>query len=195
MSTLVLKKNDSLNLSKAIASLTKYVVGLSWDANTDLDAVAVCLDQNGKLITPDTNNIAYYGNCTKNKFKNAENPVPGLTHSGDARDGSAAGDDETITVDTLALRADVAKVVIAVTSYTEGEPTIFGAASHPVAKLYDQNNKVLFEVKLAEDAPFSTAIAFVEFYKENGDWKVKHLSQSLNGCSANGLVDVLNAYQ
>lgn len=195
MSTLVLQKNASLNLSKAVASLTRYAVGLAWDANSDLDAVAICLDANGKMITPDTSNVAYYANCTKNKFNQPENPVPGLVHSGDARDGAADGDDETITIDTLALRQDVAKVLIAITSYAEGEPAIFGSAAAPVARLYDQNGKVLFEVKLAEDAPFSTAIAFVEFYKEGGDWKVKNLTQSLEGCSANGLVDVVNAYK
>jgi len=186
----VLRKNASLNLSKSVAALTTYRFGLSWDESADLDAVAMVVDENGKLFPPVENNMAYYGNCTANKFGNAENPVPGLTHSGDARDGSAAGDDETIIIDTTKVQKD--RIIIAVTSYSENGPVPFASSVNPVAKLYDDKGNVLVEVKLDENVAFSTAVEFVEIAKVNGDWTVTNLTNPA-GNSENGLTDLLAA--
>ena len=54
----VLRKNASLNLSKSVAALTTYRFGLSWDESADLDAVAMVVDENGKLFPPAENNMA-----------------------------------------------------------------------------------------------------------------------------------------
>ena len=192
MSSLVLNKNSSINLSKAIKALTVYRVGLSWDESADLDAVALLLGANGKLAHPIQDSMAYYGNATANKHKNPENPVAGLTHSGDARDGSAAGDDETITIDTTKVTAD--RILIAVTSYSDNEPVRFSAAANPVAKLYDDKGEVLVEVKLDQNAAFSTSVEFVELSKDaSGDWSVKNLTEVV-GASKNGLEDLIAKY-
>lgn len=191
MSTITLSKNASINLSKAVASLLVYKFGLSWDESADLDAVALVVGADGKLVTPHDKNLCYYGNAPGNNNGNAANPVSGLSHSGDARDGAADGDDETITIDTTKLVGD--RVVIAVTSYSEAGPVPFAAAANPVAKLYDDKGEVLLEIKLNEDAAFSTAVAFVELSKTNGEWSIKNLTNTL-GSSENGLVDVLAAY-
>lgn len=194
MTNLVLRKGASLNLTKSAAALTKYAFGLSWDESADLDAVALLVGANGKVLHPDSGNVAYYGNCTGNKFGSPENPVAGLTHSGDARTGAASGDDETITIDTAKLHADVAKVVIAITSYSDGEAVPFCASVNPVAKLYDQNNKVLFEVKLDENAAFSTCVEFVEIAKVNGEWVAKNVTEAIGSSKANGLEDLMDKY-
>ena len=186
--SVIVKKNQSINLSKAIASLTTFRVGLSWDESADLDAVALVVDENGKIYPPSENNMAYYGNCTANKFNNAENPVPGLSHSGDARDGAAEGDDETIVIDTTKISKD--RVIIAVTSYAEGSAVPFAAAVNPVAKLYDQNGAVLLEVKLDENAAFSTAVVFAEIKKVDGEWIFTNVTEPA-GNSVNGLTDLL----
>lgn len=189
-----LAKNNSINITKALPGLTKFAVGLSWDANSDLDASALALGANGKILNPDDQNVAYYRNATNNPYGEPQNPVPGVTHSGDARDGSAAGDDETITIDTSLLRADVERVLIAITTFSEGEPEVFGNAANPVAKLYDASGKVLVEVKLNEDAAFSTAMEFVELAKENGNWIFRNLTNPVGVGSAAGLADVLTAH-
>lgn len=189
--SLVLKKSGAINLSKAAAGLTVFRFGLSWDESADLDAVALVVDENGKLFPPADQNIAYYGNCTGNKSGNAENPVPGLTHSGDARDGAAEGDDETITIDTSKLTKD--RVVIAVTSYSETGAVPFAASANPVAKLYGNDGNVLLEVKLDENAAFSTAVVFAELRKVNGEWIFTNITEPA-GNSENGLVDLLAKY-
>lgn len=195
MSTsLVLRKGQSLNLSKSVATLLKYAFGLSWDESADLDAVAILLGANGKVLSPDTGNVCYYGNCTGNKYGNPENPVAGLIHSGDARNGAAVGDDETITIDTALLHPEVEKIIIAVTSYSDTDPVPFCASVHPTAKLYDATGKVLFEVKLDESAAFSTCVEFVEIAKVNGDFVLKVLAEPVGSSQANGLVDLMEKY-
>lgn len=192
MSTLVLSKNASINLSKAIKSMTTYRFGLSWDESADLDAVALLLGAGGKLAHPIQDSMAYYGNATGNKHGNPANPIAGLVHSGDARDGSAAGDDETITIDTTKLTAD--RILICVTSYSDNEPVRFSAAANPVAKLYDDKGEVLVEVKLDQNAAFSTSVEFVELSKDaSGDWSVKNLTEVV-GANKNGLEDLIAKY-
>ena len=185
-----LSKNSEINLTKALPNVTKFAIGLSWDADSDLDASALKLTAQGKIKNPDEENVAYYRNATGNPYGEKVNPVVGITHSGDARDGAAAGDDETITVDGGAL-VDGDIVLVAITSYSDGEPNVFGNAANPVAKLYDNAGKVLVEVKLNEDAAFSTAVEFVEIRKENGNVIFKNLTNSVGNCSANGLADII----
>lgn len=186
-----LAKNNSINLTKALPGVTKFAIGLSWDAESDLDASALALNAAGKILNPDEQNVSYYRNATNNPYGETENPVPGIKHSGDARDGSAAGDDETITVDTSALRSDIERILIAITTFSEGEAHVFGNAANPVAKLYDAAGKVLVEVKLNEDAAFSTAMEFVELVKENGNWIFRNLTNPVGNCSPAGLADIL----
>lgn len=189
---LALSKNSGINLSKSAGKMTTYKFGLSWDANTDLDASALIIGRDGKVVQPDELNVAYYGNAPGNNNGIAPNPVAGLTHSGDARDGSAAGDDETITIDTTKVNGD--RILIAVTSYSETDPVVFAAAAAPLAKLYDDKGNVLVEVKLDENAAFSTGMEFVEIFKDaNGDWNMKNLTNAV-GSSANGLADIMQKY-
>lgn len=171
-----LSKSKTINLSKSAPNITEYVIGLSWDANTDLDASAVILDSSGKRT-----GLVYY----------AELSAKGVKHSGDARDGEASGDDETITINLNDVDGD--RVVVTITSYSEGSPVMFGSAQNPVAKLY-ANGNVLVEANLDSSAAFGTSVEFVEFFKESGDWQYKNVSETL-GTSPNGLQDVVNKYQ
>lgn len=193
---IILAKGSEINLTKAAAAMTQYKFGLSWDKSADLDAVVILLGANNKILEPDDGNISYYGNCTGNKYGNPENPVAGLVHSGDARNGSAPGDDETVTIDTAALNAKVKSALIAVTSYSKTDPVPFAAAADPVAKLYDQNGNVLFEVKLDTNAAFSTCVEFVRLDRNDaGEWVVKNLTNPIGASKANGLEDLLAAYK
>ncbi|QIN94916.1 stress response protein [Proteus phage Privateer] len=190
--SIVLSKNQTINMSKAAKSLTKLRFGLAWDESADLDAVLVALDDNGKIKQPDSENIAYYGNCTGNEHGNAENPVAGVVHYGDARDGAADGDDETIEIDLTKVQAN--KLLIAVTSYSANEPVPFAASTNPVARLYGDDDKVLFEAKLDENAAFSTAVEFVMIEKDtNGEWQVTNLAEPVGESSKNGLADILES--
>lgn len=176
-----LVKGGTLNLTKATGGLTKFKLNLSWDKGTDLDVSAILLNDLGKRV-----GILYYNNMT----------APGLTHSGDLRDGG----EEEITIDTTLLSAN--RIIAAVTSHSQGAdnqraaPALFGAAAKPVARLINPaTNEVLVECNLAEDGALSTAIEFVEIFKrpEDGQWIFKNLSNPL-GRDAFGLQEFASKY-
>lgn len=173
-----LTKNKTINLTKSAPTMKEFIIGLAWDAEADLDASALVLDENGKLIS-----IVYYSDLQSE----------GVKHSGDARDGEAEGDDESITINLEQLPSNASKVLVTITSYSDSEPVTFGAAQNPVATL-KANGKTLVEAKLDEEAAFGTSVEFVELYKEGVEWQYKNVSETL-GMSANGLEDVVNKYQ
>lgn len=193
--TIVLNKGKSINLTKA-AKLTKFRFGLSWDESADLDAVAMVLTDAGKMIDPQTDaGVAYYGNCTGNAHGKPENPVAGIVHFGDARDGAADGDDETIEIDTSLVTQN--KILIAVTSYSDGDAVPFAGSANPVAKLYDEKGDVLLEMKIEESAAFSTAFNFVMLERDatSGDWMITTISEPVGNSNKNGLVDLIEAHK
>lgn len=178
---LELKKNKEINLTKSAPSLKVVRIGLAWDEGADLDASAILLDENNKLVdgTP-----VYYGNLS----------AAGIQHSGDARDGEAEGDDESIVINLDEVDPRVKKAVISITSYSDSGPVTFGSTSNPVARLYD-GEKVLIEAKLDEEAAFGTAMEFVELQKnDEGQWIYKNISETA-GQSDNGLSDIIAKYK
>ena len=167
------KAQPALNLTKSLPNKTKYTVGLAWDQEGDLDTSAVLL-KNGLR-----SDLVYYQNLT----------AKGIVHNGDALDGFADGDDETMDIDLSEVDAD--EVVVVITSYNSGS---FGANSNPVARLYEKGStKALVEADLASEAAFGTAVSLVRFFKEGDDWKFENISDTL-GSSSNGLEDVINKY-
>jgi hypothetical protein len=124
--TLNLVKGGTLNLTKATGGLTEFLLNLSWTGGADLDVSAFVLNDAGKRT-----DVCFYNNLK----------APGLTHSGDLRDGG----EEEILIKTDELTAG--RVVVAMTSHSEGatpsergKPILFGAAATPVAKLINPKN-------------------------------------------------------
>lgn len=178
---LALKKNKEINLTKSAPALKEVKVGVAWDEGADLDVSAILLDESNKLVdgTP-----VYYGELS----------ASGVQHSGDARDGEAEGDDESIIINLDELDPRVRTAIISITSYSDTEAVTFGATSNPVARLYD-GDKVLIEAKLDEEAAFGTAIEFVSLTKdESGAWIYKNISETA-GQSENGLSDIIAKYK
>lgn len=179
--TLNLVKGGTLNLTKATGGLTEFLLNLSWTGGADLDVSAFVLNDAGKRT-----DVCFYNNLK----------APGLTHSGDLRDGG----EEEILIKTDELTAG--RVVVAMTSHSEGatpsergKPILFGAAATPVAKLINpKNGQVLVQCNLGEDATLSTALEFVEIYKrEDGAYIFKNLSNPL-GQDAFGLGEMDRKY-
>lgn len=177
-----LVKGGTLNLTKATGGLTKFKLNLSWTGGADLDVSAFVLNDQGKRT-----DVCFYNNLT----------APGLTHSGDLRDGG----EEEIDIDTEKLTAG--RVVVAMTSHSalasdatkRGTPITFGRAANPVAKLINPaTGEVLVTCDLGEDATLSTALEFVEIYKrEDGAYIFKNLSNPL-GTDAFGLAEMDKKY-
>ncbi|MCS5737105.1 hypothetical protein, partial [Herbiconiux daphne] len=59
----------------------------------------------------------------------------------------------------------------------------------------DQKGQVLFEIKLAENAAFSTCVEFVKLTRNDaGEWTVTNLTNPIGVSKANGLEDLLDKY-
>jgi stress response protein SCP2 len=105
-----LQKRETVSLVKTGAPpLRRVAMGLGWDPaaagrSIDLDASAITIDGRGKK----SDSVWF---MSKSAFRGA------IEHSGDNLTGDGSGDDETITVDLLALPAEVAAVVFVVNSF------------------------------------------------------------------------------
>lgn len=175
-----LSKGGNINLAKEAAGITVFRMGLAWDVNTsggadfDLDAAAIPCKEDGKAVGPDA--LCFYGNL------NWGNGA--IKHSGDERTGAATGDDETITIDTAKLPADVKKVIVLVNIHeAKLRQQNFGMVKNAKVTLYKGESGVaeadiLAKYDLEEDASMSCCLVFCELYKKDNDWKFKAINES-----------------
>ena len=189
-----LSKGGNINLAKEAAGITVFRMGLAWDASNsgntcDLDVAAIPLKEDGKAVAPDA--ICMYGQLN---WKDA------IKHSGDERTGAAVGDDETITVDTAKLPAEVAKVVVIVNIYdAKRKQQNFGMVKNAKVTLYKgatgvAESDILAKYDLEEDASMSRCLVFCELYKKDGEWKFKAINESKGSYNDTTYNAVLSSY-
>lgn len=180
-----LSKGGNVSLTKLAPTLARVTIGLGWDARTttgtdfDLDASALVCRADGKVVS-DQHFVFYNQTAT---------PDGTVRHSGDIRDGAAAGDDESIEVDLDTLAADVDKIVVAVTIH-EGESRgqSFGQVRNAYVRVVNRDNgEELARYDLSEDASLETAMLFGEVYRNGGEWKFRAVGQGY----ASGLVGIV----
>lgn len=170
---LSLSKGQNVSLSKTAPGVTKFSAGLGWDARTtsgdafDLDAFALLVDANGKVI--DEKAFVF--------FNNPSDTASSVKHSGDNLTGEGDGDDETIDFDLSLVPANVEKVVVAVSIYeAEQRSQTFGQVRNAYVRIM---NGATEEVRydLGEDYSVETAVVFGELYRNGEDWKFRAVGQ------------------
>lgn len=191
-----LSKGGNINLAKEAAGITVFRMGLAWDANAqggndfDLDAAAIPLKEDGKAINGEA--ICFYHQL------NWGNGA--IKHSGDERTGAAEGDDETITIDTAKLPAEVAKVVVLVNIHdAKNRQQNFGMVKNAKVTLYKgaegtTGDAILAKYDLEEDASMSRCLIFCELYKKDGEWKFKAINESKGSFNDVLYKDILASY-
>lgn len=172
----VLSKGGKATLTKTSSQMV-LAVGLSWDTPTvptsdptwDLDVTAfVCQYDsagNPKVYNGSDQYMVFYNNL--------KTPDGAVYHSGDERSGAAAGDDETIMIETSKLPADVAEIPIIVTIH-EGLALrrTFGQVRNPKIRIYDASNgNELMSYELDEDYSGDVSVQFGSIYKRGDEWK------------------------
>src|ERR1700712_3006706 len=151
--------------------LTKMSIGLGWNPNEgtgsafDLDASAFMIDAN-RLI-PQEEYFVFYGNT--------DSPDTALHHTGDDPTGgnSAAGDDETITVDLSKVDSRIQEILFVVTIHeATARRQNFGQVRASYIRIVDDNTgQEVAKYELGEDFSIETAIEFGRLYKRNDKWK------------------------
>lgn len=151
--------------------LTKMTIGLGWDPNDgtgydfDLDASAIMIDSQRKLVTEDY--FVFYNNLNS--------PDGALTHTGDDPSGknSDGDDDEAIMIDLEKVDSRVEEILFVVTIEDfERRKQNFGQVRNSYIRIVDQsNNQEIAKYELDEDFSIETGIEFGRLYKKNGSWK------------------------
>jgi tellurium resistance protein TerD len=183
-----LVKGGNVSLTKEAPGLTNVLVGLGWDVRTttgadhDLDASAILLNTNGKVISD--NHFVFFNNLTS--------PDGTVEHTGDNLTGEGEGDDEAIKVNLAAMAADVAKIVFPVSIYdADTRRQNFGQVTNAFIRVVNAaDNREIARFDLSEDASTETAMVFGELYRHGGDWKFRAVGQGY----ASGLAGIARDY-
>ena len=170
-----LTKGGNVSLTKQAPQLTAVNVGLGWDVRTttgvdfDLDASALALDANGKIVSDQ--HFVY--------FNNLRSPDGAIEHVGDNLTGQGEGDDEVIKVDLAAVPANVASIVFPVSVYdADSRGQSFGQVRNAFIRVVDQaTSNELARYDLTEDASTETAMVFGELYRNGAEWKFRATGQ------------------
>lgn len=171
--SLNLKRNDILYLTKTNPDLNNIVLTTGWDVNghgtnIDLDLVAFLLDKNEKLIKSDKN-VIYYGN------KRGK----GIFLNGDNMTGAGNGDDEKIYVDLSRIVPECNKIIFSVVIYQGKErKQKFKMIERCYVRLLDANTgKEICKYNLSEDGSNNTAIIFASLSREENEWNFEALGE------------------
>src|SRR5690606_5879676 len=150
MSTLVLTKNQKIDLTKDNAALKSLALAGGWDAgdNYDLDIFAIPLNAEKKVIE---SKIVYF---------NGKDACPGLSLDGDNLTGDGDGDDETITALLPAIPEEVQAVVLCINIFqAEERGQMFGKVQNSFVRMYNkETNEELARFDLNEDYSSNTGV-------------------------------------
>jgi tellurium resistance protein TerD len=182
-------QNLKLNLSKG----QKFSVELSWDSVHDLDAHALAAvnSGNGAKVADMAQVLSY---ATSPKQLKGQSPLKGnpngsfstadggLTHSGDCRDGTLTGVDETITVDPNSLNPEVNEIPIFVTIYSPSKPNVtFGEVKEAGISIKDESGKVLGQYRLSNEFAGFNAVQMGSLIKGQSGWEYAPVGSGFNG--------------
>jgi len=170
-----LAKGGNVSLTKHAPNLTAVAVGLGWDvrattgADFDLDASAIMLGANGKVISDQ--HFVFYNNL--------RSPDGSVEHTGDNLTGEGEGDDETINVDLTRVPPQCERIVFPVSIYdAENRRQNFGQVRNAFIRIVNRvDGNELARFDLTEDASTETAMVFGELYRHNGEWKFRAVGQ------------------
>lgn len=173
-----LQKNDILDLTKKNPGLQNVTLAAGWDvvkkgffsfqADYDLDLVALLLDEKGKVTGKSS--LIYFGNQRGT----------GIFLHGDNRTGEGDGDDEKISVALDKIPSQYKKIVFAVTIYqADKRNQNFSKVKNAYVRLLneDAGHKELCRYNLTDDGRDNTAIVFAELARDNGDWQFKAVGE------------------
>lgn len=200
-----ISKGQKVDLTKAHAALMIFCFGLGWDikANAknenedfDLDAFAICLGADGKLLHGNVAESLLFFNSNKpqndnTKWIDESRPYPfildgALKLSLDNRTGQGDGDDETITFEPAKVPADCHGIVLGANIYEAlKRRQNFGQVQNASCRVFDPATPVLgselMRFDLSEDASMDTGFILGKIYRREAEWKFEGIGTPVNG--------------
>lgn len=179
-----LEKGQKLDLTKG-TNLVHLTLGLAWEEKNpnangtdgyDLDASAILLDVNKKVVNGDMQNIIYFGNL--------KHSTGAITHSGDNLTGEGKGDDERIMIDLSKVPADCNEIITVVNIYKADErKQNFGQVKDAYIRMFNTDNEaeVLGKYDLSEDYSAHTGVIMGSVYRHGTEWKFQAVGEGRTG--------------
>lgn len=164
--SLNLEKGISLNLSKEFEGIKNIDVGLGWKTHMDLDAFAIMLDSNGKVL-----GATYYG----------DKDILGVKLSGDDLVGGKAGDCETLFIKTDLLSRSVKKICLFANIYRAGRHTFNDVANSYIRLVNADTKQELAKYSLKDSTRNYNAIHFADLDVTNEGLVFTTVGSGLNG--------------
>lgn len=197
--TIDLRKNDS----GEEFDLSTVTIGLGWDVRQtkskegflgklfggekkeeeyDLDAVAMLLDNNGKVAnlgrsvqTRDGRSMGLFeGDVIF--FNSMRHPSGNIWLTGDNRTGAGDGDDEQIIIKLDQMESKYQKILFMVTIYNGRQNNQhFGMIDNAFIRAVDNRGKEIAKFSLSGDSTYNgmCSMTFAEIYRKDGGWKFR----------------------
>jgi tellurium resistance protein TerD len=170
-----LTKGGNVSLTKQAPDLTAVLVGLGWDVRTtsghasDLDASALLAGASGRVLSDE--HFVFSDDL--------RSPDGSVEHAGDNLTGEGDGDDETLTVDLVAVPREVQRIVFPVSIYEAHlRHQNFGQVRNAFIRVVNRaDGRELARYDLTEDASTETAMVYGELYRYGGEWKFRAVGQ------------------
>lgn len=201
-----LSKGENFSLAKSAPGADTFLIGAGWDVKRgdtgqdfDIDIMAVSVGKDGKARN--SNDFFFYGIGPKDdrgtllKGKPFANAEQYLFHKGDNRDGQGDGDDEQMVLNTSKVPADIEKIIILLTIFdADDRKQKFGSIENAFVRVVDaaDDSNVDKTIRYEPNEEFSseTVVAVAEFYRYNGEWKLRAKGEGFN----HGIIQALASY-
>lgn len=125
-------------------------------------------------------------------YGNLEDPSKSVKHS-----GAGDGDDETITIDTTKVPAEVQEIIVLVNIHdAKNRQQNFGMVKNAKVNLYEgaEGNNILAKYDLEEDASMDRALVFCKLYRKDGSWRFQAVNEGKGNYQSVLLCDILSGY-
>lgn len=192
-----LQKGQKISLKKEAPKLQQLMCGLGWDvaekkgfwqgltqANFDLDASVLCLNEKGKLGK--NQDIVY--------FANLRHYSDAIIHLGDNLTGDGDGDDEEVTVNLPLVPKNIHKLVFVVNIYEASKrKQDFAQVKNAFVRLVDVTNRQeIARYTLSGDQyQGQTGMIMAEITRQGDDWE---MTAKGDGLKVTGLGDLAKIY-
>ncbi|WP_119729514.1 TerD family protein [Thermomonospora amylolytica] len=187
-----LQKGQKVPLAKpGGGALSRVRMGLGWDAvvrkgllrrarpqSIDLDASCLLFDASGNLVD------AVW-------FRQLRSKDGAVRHTGDNLTGAGEGDDESITVDLVALPVNVAQLVFTVNSFTGQD---FSQIANAFCRLVDETTgRELARYDLSGSGPH-TAQIMAKVSRDGRGWSMTAIGATATGRTFQHLLPAVTAH-